>query len=235
MSLVVTVYVPRGVVMAADSRTSGLHQEEREEEEAKVRVQQRLVVSDNTYKVVALPSINVGISTFGTALLEGQPVDSHIHRFEEEELTPEDDVVSCSEKLFAYFQSRHPGVHIGLHVGGYRVEDRMSTPFVFAGDTSRGKAFRRVNASDKGGVAYGVTRGGETTIVNRLIEKRSLPPFASMPLQDAVDYAIHLIRTTIDTMRFEPRFPSVGGPIDVLAVAPDGVRWVQRKELRGES
>ncbi len=34
-------------------------------------------------------------------------------------------------------------------------------------------------------------------------------------------------------MRFEPRFPSVGGAIDVLAVQPEGMRWVQRKELRG--
>jgi hypothetical protein len=56
-----------------------------------------------------------------------------------------------------------------------------------------------------------------------------------MPLQDAVDYAVHLIRSTIDTMRFEPRFPSVGGAIDVLAVAPEGARWVQRKELTGDS
>jgi hypothetical protein len=55
-----------------------------------------------------------------------------------------------------------------------------------------------------------------------------------MPLQDAVDYAVHLIRTTIDTMRFEPRFPGVGGAIDVLVVTPGEMRWVQRKELRGE-
>ena len=55
-----------------------------------------------------------------------------------------------------------------------------------------------------------------------------------MPLQDAIDYAIHLIRTTIDSLRFEPRYPSVGGPIDVLIVTPDGMEWVQRKELTGE-
>ncbi len=50
----------------------------------------------------------------------------------------------------------------------------------------------------------------------------------------AVDYAVHLIRTTIDTMRFEPRFPGAGGAIDVLAVTPQEMRWVQRKELQGE-
>jgi len=233
MSLVVTVYVPRGIVMAADSRTTGLHSEERDEDKGKVRVQQRLVLSDNTYKVVALRTIDVGISAYGTALLEGQPVDSHVHRFEEEEITPDDDVVSCADKLYAYFASRHPGVHVGLHVAGYRIDGRTSIPYVFAGDTTSGKGLRRVNA-DKERIAYGVVRGGDTDIPNRLIEKKSLPPFAAMPLQDAVDYAVHLVRTTIDTMRFEPRFPSVGGPIDVLAVTPDGLRWVQRKDLRGE-
>ena len=44
----------------------------------------------------------------------------------------------------------------------------------------------------------------------------------------------NLIRTTIDTLRFEPRFPGVGGAIDVLAVTPTAMRWVQRKELQGE-
>jgi hypothetical protein len=34
-------------------------------------------------------------------------------------------------------------------------------------------------------------------------------------------------------MRFEPRFPGVGGAIDVLAATPAEMRWVQRKELRG--
>ena len=83
-------------------------------------------------------------------------------------------------------------------------------------------------------VQYGITRAGDTVVANRLIDASHLPLFPAMPLQDAVDYAVHLIRATIDTMRFEPRFPSVGGPIDVLVVTPGGVRWVQRKELRGE-
>ena len=57
---------------------------------------------------------------------------------------------------------------------------------------------------------------------------------SGMPLPDAIDFAIHLLRTPIATLRFEPRYPSVGGPIDVLVVTPDGMEWVQRKELTGE-
>ena len=234
MSLVVTVYVPSGIVMAADSRMTVLRSEEREEGDQKLKVQQQIVLSDNAYKVVALPSIRVGVSVYDAGVINNQPVDSHIHRFEEEAITPEDDVVSCGEKFLSFFQTNYPGVPIGFHVSGYRLEKKASTPHVFVGHTTKQEGVRRVNTSKEGTVQYGILRSGDIQVVNRLIEKTQLPLFAAMPLQDAVDYAIHLIRATIETMRFEPRFPGVGGAIDVLAVTPAGMRWVQRKELRGE-
>jgi hypothetical protein len=235
MSLVVTVYVPSGIVMAADSRMTVLRSEEREEDGRKVKVQQQIVLSDNAYKAVALPSIGVGISVYDAGVISNQPVDSHVHRFEEEAITPKDDVVSCGEKFLTFFQTNHPNVPVGFHVAGYRVEKRASVPYVYVGHTTKQEGVRRVNVNDKGKVQYGILRSGDIQVVNRLIEKTQLPLFAAMPLQDAVDYAAHLIRTTIDTMRFEPRFPGVGGPIDVLAVTPTEMRWVQRKELQGEA
>ena len=81
-----------------------------------------------------------------------------------------------------------------------------------------------------------VTSGASSDIeqATRLIDQNFIPLFDAMPLQDAVDYAIYLIHTTIETLRFEPRFPTVGGPIDVLVIQPKGLHWVQRKELRGK-
>lgn len=233
MSLVVTVYVPSGIVMAADSRMTVLRSEEREEAEQKVRVQQQLVLSDNAYKVVELRSVGVGVSVYDAGVINNQPVDSHVHRFEEEAITPGDDVMAVADKLLRYFQTNFPGVAVGYHVAGYRREDKASVPYVLVGHTTREPQTRRVNADDESKVQYGITRAGDTLIANRLIDANYLPLFPAMPLQDAVGYALHLIRTTIDTMRFEPRFPSVGGPIDVLVVTPEGMRWVQRKELQG--
>ena len=234
MSLVVTVYVPSGIVMAADSRMTVLRSEEREEKEQKLKVQQQIVLSDNANKVVMLRSIGAGISVYDAGIINNQPVDSHVHRFEEEVITSEDDVASCSEKFLSFFQTNHPKVPIGFHVAGYRMENRTSSPFVFVGHTTKQESIRRVNVNGDGKVQYGILRSGDIQVVNRLIEKTQLPLFAAMPLQDAVDYAVHLIRTTIDTMRFEPRFPGVGGAIDVLAITAEEMRWVQRKELRGE-
>ena len=233
MSLVVTIYVPSGIVMAADSRMSALRTEQREEEGQKTSSQQQFVLSDSAYKVVELSKVGAGVSVYDSGMIDNQPADSMVHRFEEEELTEADDVVAVADRFLAYFQTKHPGVNVGFHIGGYRVEDKVSVPYVLVGHTTREPQVRRVNGTDKGKVQFGVVRAGDTLIANRMIDKNNLPLFSAMPLQDAVDYAVHLIRTTIETMRFEPRFPSVGGPIDILVIRPDGMQWVRRKELSG--
>lgn len=63
-----------------------------------------------------------------------------------------------------------------------------------------------------------------------------------MNLQDAIDFAVLLIRTTIDVQRLtngimsEPgSFPGVGGPIEIALVTPDrDFSWIQRAALLGE-
>jgi hypothetical protein len=233
MSLVVTVYVPSGIVLAGDSRMSVLRTEDQEENGQKLRMQQQLVLSDAAYKVVELRKVPVGISVYDSGVIDNQPVESQVRRFEEEVLAQDDDIRTVADKFLDHFRSRHPNVGVGFHVAGYRVEGRASVPYVLVGHTTREQGIRRVNAMDNGTLQFGVVRAGDVLVANRLIDEQYLPLFAAMPLQDAIDYATHLIRTTIDTLRFEPRFPSVGGPIDVLIVTPDGMHWVQRKQLSG--
>jgi len=56
--------------------------------------------------------------------------------------------------------------------------------------------------------------------------------FQHFTLQDAIDFAVYAIRTTADTMRFQLRPQTVGGPIDALVIRPSEARWLRRKELR---
>lgn len=56
-------------------------------------------------------------------------------------------------------------------------------------------------------------------------------PFNHFTIQDAIDFAKYAIQTTIDTMRFQQRGKTVGGPIDVLIIKPDNAFWIARKEL----
>ena len=66
--------------------------------------------------------------------------------------------------------------------------------------------------------------------------------FDGMNLQDAIDFAVLCIRTTIDVQRLTygtaalpGSWPGVGGPIEIAAVTPaEGFTWVQRTTLQGE-
>lgn len=60
-------------------------------------------------------------------------------------------------------------------------------------------------------------------------------PFAFLPLQDSVDLAIFLIRTTITMQHWVVGLRGVGGAIDVAVITPtDGFVDVQRKKIVGE-
>lgn len=101
-----------------------------------------------------------------------------------------------------------------------------------------------LNASRQPGVSW----GGEADILARLIQPaaivdpkgavRQVLPYFSVPwqfftLQDAIDFCVFAVRTTIETIRFQARPKTVGGPIDVLVIKPDEAFWVQRKGLHG--
>jgi hypothetical protein len=60
-------------------------------------------------------------------------------------------------------------------------------------------------------------------------------PFAFLPLQDCVDFAIFLIRTTIAMQHWIVGVRGVGGAIDVAVITQtDGFTDIQRKKIIGE-
>jgi hypothetical protein len=79
----------------------------------------------------------------------------------------------------------------------------------------------------------GCTISGDPTVVNMLWEAPSHRlNLASFSLQDAVDYAKFLIRTTSEYQRFSGNMPTVGGEIDVaLLTNHRGFQWIAQKEL----
>ena len=78
---------------------------------------------------------------------------------------------------------------------------------------------------------------GNTKIVEMIREhyKKEIgtePLYQIFSLQEAIDYAEFLIRTTIDYQRFSPDIPNVGGSIDIALVTPyDDFRWIRQKPL----
>ena len=60
-------------------------------------------------------------------------------------------------------------------------------------------------------------------------------PYEVLPLQDCVDLATFLIRTTITAQNLAVAVRGVGGTIEVATITRmDGLKWVQKKEIHGE-
>ncbi|MEE8576372.1 MAG: hypothetical protein V3T31_03880 [candidate division Zixibacteria bacterium] len=56
-----------------------------------------------------------------------------------------------------------------------------------------------------------------------------------MTLQDAIDFAVFIVRATIEAQRFNQlSVQGVGGAIDIAVITPDGFKWIQHKQLHGE-
>jgi hypothetical protein len=79
----------------------------------------------------------------------------------------------------------------------------------------------------------GSSVSGDTSVVKLLWPQgQTGANFAAFSLQDAIDYAEFLIRTTSDYQRFSGRMPTVGGEIDIALVTNHlGFRWIAQKKL----
>lgn len=254
MSLVVTTYVPEGIVMASDSRQSITLEGKTPEGKELPRID--TVNSDNNYKTFLLekfdknskPDFQVGVSSFGQDLLGGISFASHIKKFAEKKLTSEDNVETIAKKLVDFFKKEFPGADIGFHVAGYKKQEKVSVPYVFYCSVKRDRVERRNVKPDKS-LAYGATWSGQIDVLAGILQPSLMPGpegkpltmhkppiiWDAMALQDAIDFSIYAIRTTIDTIRFQARPKNVGGPIDVLVVTSEEAEWIQKKELKGSN
>ena len=243
MSLVVATWVPEGIVMASDSRQSvAIGGKGPDGKEFKVET----VNSDSVTKTFLLQSQQVGVSHFGQDLLGGIPMAGHIKRFSEEKLKESDDVESIVQKLVEFMNGEFGAADTGFHVAGYKKEGRASMPHVYYCHSGK-KLIERRNKKADGGISYGSTWSGQADVIGNLLSpviatsasgqqtilRPSVPiVWDAMPLQDAIDFSVFAIRTTIDTIRFQARPKNVGGAIDVLAITPVSCSWIVHKELR---
>lgn len=242
MSFIVTLYVPEGIVMAADSRLTMNLQLQMPDGNQMV---QSFMASDTNQKVYLIGD-RFGMSFCGEAAINNVPLAGFINTFIEEKISEKTDVTEIPDALIKYFNQVANKPRITFHVAGYRVEDGISVPYVYIGHVNTGQ-IQQVNQQN-GQNIYGCSWGGDSDIFARLMlpvkvrnhqgEWDELPqhevPYNFFTLQDAIDFAIYAIDTTSQTIRFKMRPKTVGGPVDVLLLKP-GVKpdWVQKKTYHG--
>jgi 20S proteasome alpha/beta subunit len=213
-----SVYVPEGIVLAADSRMTGNIM--MKTPDGKTQQQGMFAISDNAQKVFLLNKVRVGIASCGLAILENKTVSDYLRLFEIEEVRPKDNVTDVAKKLQAYAYKYFPNVH--FFVCGYEEEE----PFVY--DVS--KELRRINM-DNGRIKYASSWSGEQVAITKLLNSQPPTPVNHdlMPLKDAVDFAEFLIDVTIKLQRFEMKPKTCGGAIDVLVLTKDSAFWHKHK------
>ena len=225
MSVMCAVFVPDGIVMAAESRqTVGITQVrpgQPPQVHAEPRVLNRmnqpgqppvqmLAQSDNAQKIMLLSKVKVGISACGIGILNGKTVSDFIRSFEIDKVDKSDTVTQVAHKLQDYAKEFFPQVN--FFVCGYEEEIKRSN-------------------IENGKLRYASIWSGEQAAITKLLNGN--PPMlvnhVLMPLKDAVDFAEFLIDLTIKSQRFEMKVATCGGPIDLLVLTKDESFWYRHK------
>jgi len=239
MSLVVSVYTREGIVMAADSRLTLTYPRNIEGQQPHTV---SVTTSDSARKLF-LTHNHVGISTFGDAAINGAPVAGVIESFIVENLDGTDySPKETAGALLQYLTDLGVSQVTNFHVAGYRHGDSGFAQEVLFLDLKA----QTVTQMNTVGV-QGANWGGEIDVFQRLVNDVLLAgingaaptqipsfgiPFEWFTLQDAIDFSNFAIKATIDTMRFQAREKTVGGPVDVLVITPADSRWIAQKQLK---
>lgn len=256
MTLIVSLRIPDGVVIAGDSLATMTNQIELQGEmeitcpqcSHQHTIKPKLPFSAPATTFAFAQKVfpfqgKFGIGIYGTGQLVGKSIYFAVRQFEQD-LPPSDQYASASEA------AKHIGDHLHqLLVQQVQKEgkDINSLPdtweplgFQVAGydgdeattiEVKLGKNTKIVRHATPG-----CTCSGQADVVNAIWslyknqQQRALIHLFS--LQDAIQYATFLIETTARHQRFSSTMPGVGGDIDVALITPfDKFRWIQQKAL----
>lgn len=237
MSLIITTYAPEGIILAGDSRlTLNWNQEVNGE-----ITHYSITASDSNRKIFEIIN-KFGLGTYGAADINGIPISGYINQFIEEKITNLTEIDEIPQSLHEFFGDNLGKPETTFYLCGYKVENKISIPHIYIIDIKNTNTIRVNIKEDK--IQYGANWGGEVEVMVRLLNNIKINngtdwidinapgiPFDFFTLQDAIDFSVYAVRTTIETFRFQQRIKTVGGPIDILAIRHNGTFWVQNKDL----
>lgn len=254
MSLVVTLRIPDGLVIAGDSLATMqaqlqiAAQFEADCPACKTHIQ----LNDVKAPAIPIPSSTrsfaqkvfsfrkkFAIGTTGLGALNNKTIYHHVKILEEDQDASFSGVTQVGDFLKDYFHSelgkqikdidKAPDNYfpLGFLVNGYDDDREGKTIKIDVGKLS--KATPRVG--------MGCTISGESRVVGQLwalakTDPRQQAGYGNFSLQDAIDYAEFLINTTANYQRFSNIIPTVGGDIDIALITPyKEFTWIRCKTL----
>jgi len=235
MSLIICVHVGEGIVMASDSRaTYGRMKKEENREIHQIGVH----TTDTTDKTFLCPG-NIGISTCGDGSVKGKPITGYIETFIREKINTNTDIDTIPDMMINYFGQFDPVPNTIFFIAGHKkMDSTLQQRFWQVNVKKKEKSLMKTEGQ-------GASWAGEKDVLSKLIqpvwERKAEDKFQQIPhseiswnfftLQDAAEFAEYAIKTTVDTMKFQNRNKTVGGPIDILILKPEEAFWLRKKRL----
>lgn len=228
MTLIVSVLVEDGIILASDSVTTlnaGAAQGKFEPTTIKA--------FPNPPKIFPFFE-RFGIGIWNQDSIDGKPAYLAIRELEDRfkadsvSFNTVDEVAQTIGEAMAPMEKEND--LISLFVAGYTGQNaKIVLPlFGISDDSPLALSLHRM-----GSHAFGEIK--VVASVERLYEESGdpdCPPFRMFSLQTAVDYAVFLIRTTTELQQFSRRASTVGGAINVAVVTHlDGFRWIQQQPI----
>lgn len=253
MSIIASVKVHDGLVLGADSAAQMVGRD------AAGNVG-TIKAYEHAQKLFQLADLPIGLMSYGIGNMGPRSIGSFILEFSRT-LTPGPSysLEEIANQLYKYldrvYQETFTGdavkPELGIFLGGYSAGAPLAEEweFLLPRDTTP-KAVRTPNnfGASWRGVSIPFSRlyngidprmvqrlhdlGVSQEVINQAIQPVALPiVFDGMPMQDAVDFAVFILRTTISVARFEVGIASCGGPLWVAAVTPKMFTWVAEPKL----
>jgi len=151
-------------------------------------------------------------------------------------------------------KERQERLRLGFFISGYSPSQFLSEEWEF--ELPKDTDIKRVRPAERFGISWrgipipfarlfngfdpriadALKKAGvsEKVVDNTLSRKWRMPiAYDGMPVQDAINFAVYILETTIGAATFEQSpAPSCGGPLQVAVILPDkGWKWIHEPEL----
>ena len=215
MSLIVSVFLNDGIIMASDSRTT-------------YKTKTSVRYTDQTYKTVLMDN-KFGISHCLNATVNGKTVDFHLQNFMK--IYKGKGLTKIPNLLKEYFLSLNPNCNIEFLICGYInekaygyrvqtqgiIEKLITNPLhvYWAGERDVPSRLFSSVYYKKGNKFY------DHSYHRLKLETFSIP--------GGIDFAEFLINTAKNVMAYQECDQTIGGPIDILVLKPYESYWYRKK------
>lgn len=216
---------------------------------------------ENARKLFQVGELPIGVMTFGLGNIGQRSIEGLMLEFSSTVVGQNKKVETVAKALFEFIKGKYeeqgfggegsPG--LGFYIAGYSPQSHFPDEWEFQlpRDT---QPLQVRDEQDFGanwrGIDFPFTRlwkGFATRIPAQLAEKgwteeeigellgglEAPAVYDGMPVQDAVNFAVYILRVTIGYTEFSVGPSPCGGPIQVATVLPDkGFQWIEKPDLR---